>query len=205
VAEACRALPRFFDFFQDNFSKNGHSNGGKSLVSDQKMGWSSMRARMFLIFPAIAFLLFVSGPHIALGNVGHGNGYTVILQRVYVDGDVSEEIVTEKAKAPAEILEKYKKWRLVRWNGNRFVFQSRVDDISPLLKANGYFGITEQGILTIFDGKPENARIIHSYYQIDVDKLESRKRQQLIKGIPVRTKDRYHRVLETFKPYSIYD
>jgi len=82
------------------------------------------------------------------------------------------------------------------------VFRKQMDDISPLLKANGYFGITEDGVLTIFNGRPDRSRIIQSFFQIDVRKLESKKQEELIQGIPIKTKDRYVEVLETFKPYS---
>ena len=78
-----------------------------------------------------------------------------------------------------------------------------IDDISPLLKSNGYFGITEEGILTIFDGKPdEQSKIIQSFYQIDVEKLESHQHNLLKNGIKVFSKDEYEQVLEAFKPYS---
>jgi forespore regulator of the sigma-K checkpoint len=72
-----------------------------------------------------------------------------------------------------------------------------------LLKANGYFGITEDGILTIFNGRPDKLRIIRPFFQIDIKKLESKKQEELIQGIPIKTKDRYVKVLETFKQYSI--
>lgn len=130
---------------------------------------------------------------------------TIILQIEYLDGDVSEEVVTDTSRSILEIQEKYKEWQLVSSERDILVFRCKVDDISPLLKANGYFGITEEGTLTIFNGKPKNSKVIHSFFQIDVGKLESRKRQQLIKGIPIKTKDRYQQVLETFKPYSKYE
>lgn len=87
-------------------------------------------------------------------------------------------------------------------DGSTMVFRKQVDDISPLLKANGYFGITEDGVLTIFNGRPDQLRIIQSFFQIDIKKLESKKQEELLQGIPIKTKDRYVEVLETFKQYS---
>ena len=83
------------------------------------------------------------------------------------------------------------------------VFRKQVNDISPLLKANGYFGVTDEGVLTIYNGRPDQSMIIQSFYQIDVNKLESRVQQELLQGIPIKTKDRYVEVLETFKPYTL--
>jgi forespore regulator of the sigma-K checkpoint len=129
----------------------------------------------------------------------------VILQRVYLDGDLGEEIVMESVLTKQEIQEKYKQWQLIEQQGNILIFRNQVDDISPLLKANGYFGITKEGTLTIFNGRPKHSKVIHSFFQIDVGKLESRKKQQLKRGIPVKSKDRYQQVLETFKPYSKFE
>jgi len=129
--------------------------------------------------------------------------WTVILERVYLDGDMSEEVVQEPVWAIENFWAKYDQWQLVNFEDGTMVFRRQVDDISPLLKANGYFGLSENGVLTIFNGRPGRSRIIQSFFQIDVKKLESKKQEELIQGIPIKTKDRYVEVLETFKPYSI--
>lgn len=98
---------------------------------------------------------------------------------------------------------KYDQWQLVEMDETKMVFRKIEDDISPLLKANGYFGITDNGVLTIFNGRPGGSRIIQSFFQIDVKKLESKIQAELLQGIPIKTKDRYVEVLETFKTYSI--
>lgn len=125
----------------------------------------------------------------------------IVLQRVYLDGEISEEKITEKIWSMENFWLKYDQWELVDTYVNGLVFKKQVDDISPLLKANGYFGITEDGTLTIFNGRPHQTNIIQSFFQINIEKLESRKHYQLKKGIPIKTKDRYVQVLETFKPY----
>jgi len=57
--------------------------------------------------------------------------------------------------------------------------------------------------LSIFNGRPDQLRIIQSFFQIDIKKLESTKQEELLQGIPIKTKDRFVEVLETFKPYSL--
>lgn len=126
----------------------------------------------------------------------------VVLTYMYVDGEISEETITETIYSMENFWAKYDEWQLIGMDQGKFVFRKEMDDISPLLKANGYFGVTEDGILTIFNGKPYKSHIIQSFFQIDVGKLESRKRKELKKGIPIKTKDRYVEVLETFKSYS---
>lgn len=128
---------------------------------------------------------------------------TVILERSYLDGEVSQEVVKETCWSMEDFWAKYEEWRLVSRDKTKMVFRKQVDDISPLLKANGFFGITKDGVLTIFNGRPDHSRIIQSFFQIDMKRLESKKQEELMQGIPILTKDRYVQVLETFKPYSI--
>lgn len=128
---------------------------------------------------------------------------TVILERVYLDGEISQEVIHETSWSMESFWAKYDQWHLIDIDESTFVFQQQVDDISPLLKANGFFGVTEDGILTIFNGRPGQSRIIQSFFQIDILKLESKKQEELIQGIPIKSKDQYVQVLETFKPYSV--
>lgn len=130
---------------------------------------------------------------------------TIILERIYLDGEISEEVVQDSYWSIENFWTKYDQWQLIEMDESTMVFRKEVDDISPLLKANGYFGITDDGVLTIFNGRPDRSRIIQSFFQIDVKKLESKKQDELIQGIPIKTKDRYVEVLETFKPYSMQE
>ena len=96
----------------------------------------------------------------------------------------------------------YTEWQLIDQDEEQIVFQQNIDDISPLLKANGYFGITDEGILTIFNGKPKTHNVIQSFFQIDMEKLESHQHEELKNGIPISSKDKYVKVLEVFKSLS---
>ncbi|WP_264738662.1 intercompartmental signaling factor BofC [Cytobacillus firmus] len=126
----------------------------------------------------------------------------VILEREYLDGEVSQETIEETIWTLEDFWAEYDQWQLVDMDIDYMVFRRKMDDISPLLKANGYFGITEDGTLTIFNGRPQKTNIIQSFFQIDLGKLESTKCEELKKGIPIVTKDRYVEVLETFKSYT---
>ena len=59
---------------------------------------------------------------------------TILLERMYVDGEVSEEIFTEKVADLEKFLQQYKEWQLVDRDDVQIVLQKKVDDISPLLK-----------------------------------------------------------------------
>lgn len=129
----------------------------------------------------------------------------IMLRCMYLDGEISEETVTETIYSMENFWAEYEEWQFIGVKNDKLVFRKDMDDISPLLKANGYFGVTDEGILTIFNGKPYKSHIIQSFFQIDVGKLESRKRMELKKGIPIKSKDQYVEVLETFKTYSKQD
>jgi forespore regulator of the sigma-K checkpoint len=130
---------------------------------------------------------------------------TVILERLYLDGEVSEEIKTETVTSMKEIWEKYKGWQLVDMDDEQMVFQKSIHDISPLLKANGYFGLTKDGTLSIFEGKPsESSRVIQSFFQLDIKKLESSQQKQLKKGIRVKSKARYQNIIEAYRPFALH-
>ncbi|WP_233711468.1 intercompartmental signaling factor BofC [Lederbergia citrisecunda] len=127
----------------------------------------------------------------------------VVLKRKYLDGEVSEETVHETIWALEDFWAKYETWQLVDMDEDKLVFETMVDDISPLLKINGFFGLTQDGTLSIFNGNPDQADIIQSFFQIDIKKLEGKKHLQLKQGIPVKTKEIYTEVLETMKQYSL--
>lgn len=157
--------------------------------------------RLFFLF---LFMLFQIYPDESFAKVKHDNTVKVIFERVYLDGEVSEEIKTEPFSSIDRILAKYNDWIVVNLDDEEVVLQKQIDDISPLLKTNGYFGLLEDGTLSIFNGKPaDKNEVIQSFYQIDVEKLESFRHSQLKKGIPVKNKKHYLKVIEGFQPYSL--
>ncbi|KAF0994328.1 intercompartmental signaling factor BofC [Geobacillus sp. TFV-3] len=129
---------------------------------------------------------------------------TIVLERQYLDGEMSEEKVIETIDSMTEIWKKYRDWQLVTLDDQTIVFRKTINDISPLLKTNGYFGITDDGTLSIFNGKPgRSSKIIQSFFQIDVQKLESRQQEKLKKGIRVLSKERYEQVIEMYRHFAV--
>ncbi|HZG74034.1 MAG TPA: BofC C-terminal domain-containing protein [Chondromyces sp.] len=127
----------------------------------------------------------------------------IVLERIYLDGEISQEVKEETVWAMDDVRERYDSWDLVFEDEKQVIFQKKISDISPLLKTNGYFGVTEEGVFSIFNGKPSKSDIIQSFFQIDVRKLESNMKQDLQKGIPIQSKERYQEVLTMFEGYSI--
>ena len=130
------------------------------------------------------------------------NQIKVILQLFYLDGEVQEEITIEDPANLEQLWWEYRDWTLVDIDTQQVVFKKTIDDISPMLKANGYFGLTEDGTLSVFNGKPRGTNVIHTLFQIDIERMESKTLKQLKEGIPVRDKEQFIKMINAFKPYS---
>ncbi|MCM3725266.1 intercompartmental signaling factor BofC [Neobacillus cucumis] len=175
--------------------------------------WIAMYRYTLAVFAVILFMFIVRVPGLIPISSAAQQDYqtprteplnlTVILERVYLDGEVSQELVHETCWKMDNFWAKYDQWQLTNIHDSTYVFRKQVDDISPLLKVNGFFGVTEDGVLTIFNGRPGQSRIIQSFFQIDIKKLEGKKQEELIQGIPIKSRDHYVEVLETFEPYSL--
>lgn len=169
----------------------------------------------------ILFLLLVSGvsvlfnqafssaergqPESDLGEAFEVSGpatMDVTLQYMYLDGEVIEEKTKETIWSMEDFWAQYEDWTLLRQSEGGMVFQMEIDDISPALKMNGYFGITEDGVLSIFEGVPQDEQVIQSFFQVDTKKLKSKQHSELVNGIPVGDKHHYEEVLEAFAEYK---
>jgi len=144
-------------------------------------------------------------PVMATFQVGNPKTVKVILARIYLDGEVSEEIVEETILSMEDFWAEYADWDLIDLNEAQVVFQQKVDDISPLLKINGYFGVSDEGTLNIYEGKPSEEKVIQSFFQINLKKLKSHQQRELQDGIPVLSRDHYEEVLKMYKKYAKHE
>lgn len=72
---------------------------------------------------------------------------------------------------------------------------------------NSYIGLDERGVLSLFDGPPLRDKVIRSFFQIDIEFLESSLPAeivaQLYNGIRVTNITQYNSVLSTFSDYAV--
>ncbi|UTR14241.1 intercompartmental signaling factor BofC [Salipaludibacillus sp. LMS25] len=165
------------------------------------------RACLSLIFCLTVACSFTSLSHYVHAEktlvAGEPREVEVILQRVYLDGEVSEEEVEETIWSMEDFWSYYEDWEVVDLNERQIIFKKEVNDISPLMKMHGYFGMTEDGMLSIYNGKPSEKDVIQSFFQINTAELKSHLHESLIEGIPVSTKDQYLQVLKLYEEYAI--
>ncbi len=156
---------------------------------------------IFFTFSLIGFAVFLTDDAYATLQ-DEVDVVEVHLIREYLDGEKSFEVVRETVDTMDDFWSVYGDWQLVDQNEDVIKLHKKIEDISPLLKSNGYFGLSHNGILTIFEGKPTEEKAIQSFYQVDIEKLESKVIDRLKAGIPIKTKKDFVTVISELKRYE---
>lgn len=129
-------------------------------------------------------------------------GITIILHKVYINGEVIEEIYINQHKTLEQVKREFKDWNVIEENDDEIILMKKINDLSPTLKSKGYIGINEKGMLNLYIGIPQGNNIIESFFQIDTNKLEVNKQKQLERGIKITTKKRYDYILNSLREYA---
>jgi forespore regulator of the sigma-K checkpoint len=132
----------------------------------------------------------------------------IILKTVYVCGVEAEERREETISSTDRLLTKYADWELQTQTESSFVFVRQVNDLAPICKDNGYFGVNGDNFLTLFEGPPQEKKVIQTFFQIDVEKVESRlpsrELQLLRQGIRIKDIAEYHSILSTYGEFTAH-
>ncbi|MFD4703614.1 BofC C-terminal domain-containing protein [Gottfriedia sp. NPDC058432] len=163
--------------------------------------------KFILIFVCLLALLIPAqtetlAAHNELQHSSNKKGITIILHKVYINGEVIEEIYINQHKTLGQVKKEFKGWKVIEENDDQIVLMKKINDLSPTLKAKGYFGINSNGVLNLYIGVPSGNNIIESFFQIDTNKLEVNKQKQLEQGIKISTKDHYDYLLHYLKEYE---
>jgi forespore regulator of the sigma-K checkpoint len=133
----------------------------------------------------------------------------LILKTSYLCGT---ETITKEFKEVSEIedwLVKHREpWVLKEKNDREFIMVREVsDDLSPLCKKEGYFGIAKDGTLAIFLGPPNDNQVIQTFFRMDTELLESRlpktEMSYLKDGIKINTVTEYFSILSTYGEFAV--
>lgn len=131
----------------------------------------------------------------------------VIILRNYRLGPVVEEKQYIPAKSRDDIMEKFSGMELIEEKDGRFVFKTFIDDISPLIDNHLFFGLSEDGFLSIYEGSPEEDHVIQTFFQLDIKRMESslplEEVKLLRKGIPFSSMSEYNSILSTYGEFAI--
>ena len=99
-------------------------------------------------------------------------------------------------------------WQLVEKKDRTYVMVHEVkDDLAPVCKEEGYFGLSEDGVLTIYQGPPTENQVIQTFFRIDTERLESKlpasEIHTLQEGIRIRDVADYRQVLSMYEEFAI--
>ncbi|QAS54707.1 bypass-of-forespore protein C [Halobacillus litoralis] len=122
----------------------------------------------------------------------------VILREHYIDGVTETTKKEETIWSMMDFWATYEDWTVEEQHIDTVVFQRHVEDISPLTKQQGYFGLTENGELAVFQGLPDNGKVMESFKPIPVKPLESKREKELETGIKIKDQRHFEQVLQQY-------
>jgi forespore regulator of the sigma-K checkpoint len=135
------------------------------------------------------------------------NSYQVVLAKTYLCGVKKEEVSQIPRNELAQTLAAHNGSEIVAAEADKLILYKRENDIAPECKENGHFGISKDGMLTLFNGLPEEAEVVQTFYRINTEKMEARLSKEQVaslkKGIRVRDLAEYNSVLSTFGEFQI--
>lgn len=171
--------------------------GGWALQNEATVLHNMTVTEQVLGMPALAVDQSVSvNPELAV---------RVVKRTEYICGVVAEEKTTLSKAA----LSKWKQAHPNGWmrEGDRTVLTEVVEDLAPLCKTNGYFGLNEAGELTLFNGVPKEAKAIQTFFRINIKRMESGLPHEpiasLYQGIRIKDLAEYNSVLSTFSEFAV--
>lgn len=132
----------------------------------------------------------------------------VYFQQIYVCGEDQQLLGQLDPQEVIEVLQEHPDWSIFTDDEQHIVVIRRyIDDLSNYCKSNAYFGLDRNGNFSLFDGLPEQDKIMRTFFQIDVQYMESNLPRErifeLTKGIPVSDIDEFNSVLETFSDFAM--
>ncbi|MGN7468466.1 BofC C-terminal domain-containing protein [Brevibacillus sp. SAFN-007a] len=136
-----------------------------------------------------------------------GKPYEMVLARSYLCGVRDEERQPIAAGHLPEVIGDYKGWEIVAAGPSQMILMKREQDISPACKANGHFGLSADGMLTLFHGVPAEQDVIQTFYRINTAKMEAslpkEELESLKRGIRIRNLAEYNSVLSTYGEFQL--
>ena len=131
----------------------------------------------------------------------------VIHHKIYVCGEEVEEIGRLTFEQTLEIMMQHPKWEITTDESRAVIrLKESISDLSSYCKEHAYFGISTINDLSLFDGVPDENKVIKTFFQLNIPYMESHLHEQewnkLKSGIRVRNIAEYESVIATFSEYS---
>lgn len=129
------------------------------------------------------------------------------LLKSYVCGEERSQLGLLTSQELLSLQKQHPSWQLSIKATGEVVFTENIEDLSPDCKEKAVFGIDGSSNLSLFNGTPANNHIIRTFFQLNIQQLESSLPRdtvaQLHEGIRVSDIEEYNSVLSTFSDYAI--
>lgn len=129
------------------------------------------------------------------------------LLKSYVCGEERSQLGSHTSQELLSLQKQHPNWQLSIQENGEVVFTEKIEDLSPDCKEKAVFGIDGSSNLSLFNGTPANNQIIRTFFQLNIQQLESSLPRdtvaQLHEGIRVSDIEEYNSVLSTFSDYAI--
>lgn len=130
----------------------------------------------------------------------------IVLHRSYLCGEETRKLGRHTTLQAAELLKSHRTWEGKLDDHGQLVVEEAVDDLSPLCRKRAYIGMDDNGNLALFDGPPNKENVIRTFFQLDVETLETNltedRLHELAHGIRVSDRDEYNSVISTFSDFA---
>ncbi|MDF2715353.1 MAG: hypothetical protein K0R28_2278 [Paenibacillus sp.] len=153
-----------------------------------------------------------SGPSAEVRDVWNrireaGGKRDVYMHKAYVCGEENLLIGQMNADEVISLHNEHPQWSIGFGDDGTVTFTEKIDDLSSACKNNAYFGLDKNGNLSLFEGPPDDKKVIRTFFQLNMGYLESSLQpeavDQLKEGIRVLDMEEYNSVLSTFSEFAV--
>ncbi|MBD8501033.1 BofC C-terminal domain-containing protein [Paenibacillus arenosi] len=134
---------------------------------------------------------------------------TVIHRKQYICGTGDRYLGQQSREAVSKLLDENSRWEPTMDLAKQVILVERIDDLSETCKRSAQMGMDLEGNLSLYDGAPSEERVIRTFFQIDIESMESALPPQVLKqiknGIRISDRDEYISVLSTFSDFAVED
>lgn len=131
----------------------------------------------------------------------------VHLNKIFTCGEENLILGVMKPKEIAELAGSHPDWVGRLAPGGDVWFDERIQGLSETCQRDGYVGIDKNGNLSLFDGPPKDEKVIRTFFQLDVETMESALPSEVLKqlnnGIRIQDVEEYNSVLSTFSDFAV--
>ncbi|MGZ9584755.1 BofC C-terminal domain-containing protein [Paenibacillus marinisediminis] len=133
--------------------------------------------------------------------------YTVVHRIQYVCGKRDAVMGKKTSTDIIQLVLEHPDWEASIDAAGRVVLEEHRNELSETCKDNAFIGMDNEGNLTLYDGEPESDNVIRTFFQLDIESMESSLPPQVLKqlraGIRISDIEEYNSVISTFSDYAV--